>query len=195
MPSPRGIGTEGHITQAPLRAKEQKESQLGIAFDRAVLKTETDLPLVAQIQAIVAPPSARTNENTGQPAYPGTTSGALPVAARRHAAGQLTERRPRATSHNRKHARCAGLLEHAAVVRAERSEGLIHPLTEEHREARERHHPALARQLIFFLDAECGSASGGDRTDVWRTTAAPSRECFALFLVNHAVLHHERNVL
>lgn len=81
MPSPRGIGTEGHITQAPLRAKEQKESQLGITFDRAVLKTETDLPLVAQIQAIVAPPSARTNENTGQPAYPGTTSGALPVAA------------------------------------------------------------------------------------------------------------------
>jgi len=68
----------GHITQAQPRTKDQKESQLGIAFDRAVLKNGTDLPLAVQIQAIVAPQSASANENTAQPASPGAASPGSP---------------------------------------------------------------------------------------------------------------------
>jgi hypothetical protein len=46
----------GHVTDARARNKEQKESEVGIAFDRAVSKTG-DMNLPMSIQAIVAPPS------------------------------------------------------------------------------------------------------------------------------------------
>lgn len=46
----------GHVTEARAHSKEQKESEIGIAFDHAVSKAgEMQLPM--SIQAIVAPPS------------------------------------------------------------------------------------------------------------------------------------------
>lgn len=51
---PKDTKIMGHVTQAQARTKEQKESELGIAFDRAVIKTgELNQPM--SIQAIIAP--------------------------------------------------------------------------------------------------------------------------------------------
>jgi len=50
----------GHVTEAQPRNKEQKESELGIAFDRTVTKSgEMQMPM--SIQAIIAPPNANSN--------------------------------------------------------------------------------------------------------------------------------------
>jgi hypothetical protein len=60
----------GHVTVAQPRTKEQKESQVGIRFDQAVMKNGIHLHLPMTIQAIVAPPSSNTaaNESEGEPA-------------------------------------------------------------------------------------------------------------------------------
>jgi hypothetical protein len=54
----------GHVTEAQARNKEQKESELGIAFDHAVTKTgEMQMPM--SIQAVIAPPSMNSNNGNG----------------------------------------------------------------------------------------------------------------------------------
>ncbi|MGA8431835.1 MAG: hypothetical protein WB729_18570 [Candidatus Sulfotelmatobacter sp.] len=54
----------GHVTEAQPRNKEQKESELGIAFDRTVTKSgEMQMPM--SIQAIIAPPSQNSNNGAG----------------------------------------------------------------------------------------------------------------------------------
>jgi len=55
----------GHVTQAQARNKEQKESQVGIAFDHAVTKSGDNLPLSMSIQAIIAPPSQNADGSGG----------------------------------------------------------------------------------------------------------------------------------
>ena len=61
---PKDTKILGHVTEAQSRNKEQKESQLGIAFDHAVIKgSETALPM--SIQAIVAPPKSSPETATG----------------------------------------------------------------------------------------------------------------------------------
>jgi hypothetical protein len=63
---PKDTKVVGHVTEAQARSKEQKESQLGIAFDRAMLKgSEMTLPM--SIQAVVAPPSNNPNSSGGAP--------------------------------------------------------------------------------------------------------------------------------
>jgi len=49
---PKGTKVVGKITQAQARAKGQEESQLGIAFDHAILKDGTQVPVAFTIQAI-----------------------------------------------------------------------------------------------------------------------------------------------
>jgi hypothetical protein len=81
---PKDTKMVGRITEAQARNKEQKESQLGIAFDRAVLKNGSEAQLPMSIQAIIAPsalnPDSGNNSGggeTGQPApenAPGGTS-------------------------------------------------------------------------------------------------------------------------
>ncbi len=66
----------GHVTEAQARNKEQKESQLGIAFDHAIMKNGGDVSLPMSIQAIIAPPNLNASgnnggEGTGQPPMPG----------------------------------------------------------------------------------------------------------------------------
>lgn len=65
----------GHITEAQARNKEQKESELGIAFDHAVVKGD-QMALPMSIQAVIAP---QTN-NPGAPGGndTGTSAGASP---------------------------------------------------------------------------------------------------------------------
>jgi hypothetical protein len=63
---PKDTKVLGHVTEAQVRSKEQAESQVGIAFDHAVMKDRGDVPLPMSIQAIIAPPNSNPNyQNAG----------------------------------------------------------------------------------------------------------------------------------
>jgi hypothetical protein len=49
---PKGSKVVGRVTQAQERTKGQEESQLGMAFDHAILKDGTQMPVAFTIQAI-----------------------------------------------------------------------------------------------------------------------------------------------
>jgi hypothetical protein len=66
---PKDTKVVGHVTEAQARNKEQKESQVGIAFDRAVLR-DGDLSLPMSIQAVIAPPTNSTNNNANNASSP-----------------------------------------------------------------------------------------------------------------------------
>jgi hypothetical protein len=68
---PKGTKIIGHITKASARGAGQPESSLGLAFDKAILKTGQEIPLNAGVQAVGAPPSSSFDTNqapTGEPA-------------------------------------------------------------------------------------------------------------------------------
>ena len=75
---PKDSKIVGHITEAQARTKEQKESQLGIAFDHAVLKNGSDVQVPMSIQAIVGQqnnnPNAAGGESEGPAASPSAPS-------------------------------------------------------------------------------------------------------------------------
>jgi hypothetical protein len=56
----KGTHLVGHVTQAQARAKGQTQSQLGIVFDRAVLKNGQEVPVNLTIQALAAAQSLET---------------------------------------------------------------------------------------------------------------------------------------
>lgn len=64
---PKDTKMIGHVTEVQARNKEQKQSELGIAFDHAVVKGD-QMPLPMSIQAVIAPPS----NNSGGSAAPDT---------------------------------------------------------------------------------------------------------------------------
>ena len=68
---PKDAKVTGHVTEAQARSKDQKESQVGIAFDHAALK-DGDVALPMSIQAVIAPPN---NENNGGGADQGPAAG------------------------------------------------------------------------------------------------------------------------
>jgi hypothetical protein len=84
---PKGSKLLGHVTQVQVRSKEQAHSELGIAFDHAVLKDGTQIPIAVTIQAIG---SVRVNpafENQNE--YPAMGSGSgMPSAAGSTAPGR-----------------------------------------------------------------------------------------------------------
>jgi hypothetical protein len=57
---PKDTKVTGHVTAAQARNKDQKESQLAIAFDHAALQSG-DVSLPMSIQAVIAPPSNNAN--------------------------------------------------------------------------------------------------------------------------------------
>ena len=69
---PKDTKILGHVTEAQARSKEQKESQLAIAFDRAVMKNGTDVQLPMSVQAIIG------QQNNNQAAPSGNDAGAAP---------------------------------------------------------------------------------------------------------------------
>jgi hypothetical protein len=71
---PKDTRVMGHVTEAQARNKEQKESQVGIAFDHAVMKNGNDVPLPMSIQAIIAP----TNPNGNSDTQASSASGGMP---------------------------------------------------------------------------------------------------------------------
>jgi hypothetical protein len=72
---PKGTKVVGRVTEAQARGKEQKESQVGIAFDHAVLKSG-DVNLPMSVQAIIAPPTNNANAGGGDPGAPTGGAGA-----------------------------------------------------------------------------------------------------------------------
>jgi hypothetical protein len=69
---PKDTKVTGHVTEVQARSKDQKESQVGIAFDHAALK-DGDVALPMSIQAVIAPPT--NNENGGSGADQGPAAG------------------------------------------------------------------------------------------------------------------------
>jgi len=80
---PKDTKVIGRVTEAQARSKEQKESQLAIAFDQAVLKNE-QVQLPMSIQAVIGQQSSNANSGPDEAAGPTTTgaAGASPMASR-----------------------------------------------------------------------------------------------------------------
>jgi hypothetical protein len=97
---PKDTKVVGHVTEAQARNKDQKDSHVGIVFDRAVMKSgEIQLPM--SIQAIIAPQNPnQSNGNNDQPsAQPsGTASGTSPSGGRAIGAGNTPPPAPSAST-------------------------------------------------------------------------------------------------
>ena len=76
---PKGTKIIGHVTEAKPRTKEQPQSSLSLAFDHAVMKDGTQMPMAASIQAL-APAATVSLDQTlsGQDPGYGNTSGTRP---------------------------------------------------------------------------------------------------------------------
>jgi hypothetical protein len=77
----KGTRLIGHVTQAQARANGQTQSQLGIAFDHAVLKNGQQMPFNASIQALAAAQSV-TAASTGAENITASGSGMAQGSAR-----------------------------------------------------------------------------------------------------------------
>jgi hypothetical protein len=55
---PKGSKLIGHVTECRERSKEEKESALGIVFDKAILKNGEEIPLNVAIQALASAQTA-----------------------------------------------------------------------------------------------------------------------------------------
>ncbi len=62
---PKGSKLIGHVTECKQRSKEEKESALGIVFDKAVLKNGEEIPLNVSIRALAAAQSATSSSIGG----------------------------------------------------------------------------------------------------------------------------------
>lgn len=80
---PKDTKVVGHVTEAQPRSKEQKESELAIAFDHAVLKNGETMQMPMSIQAIIAPPNRNpTNSASSSPSNsPAPEAGSTPTAS------------------------------------------------------------------------------------------------------------------
>jgi hypothetical protein len=84
---PKDAKIVGHITEAQARTKEQKESELGIAFDRAVTKSG-EMKQTMSIQAIIAPLDNSTGGGDTQSApVTGGSPTTSPMSSRNTAMG------------------------------------------------------------------------------------------------------------
>jgi hypothetical protein len=78
---PKNTKIIGKVTEAQPRSKEQKESQLAIAFDHALTKDGSKVVLPLSIQAIIAPSYLNGGNNPNQassaPSAPAPSSGGM----------------------------------------------------------------------------------------------------------------------
>ena len=72
---PKDTKVIGHVTEAQPRSKEEKESELAIAFDQAVMQGQ-DVHLPMSIQAVIAPQNNAGSAASGEDVGAGATSGA-----------------------------------------------------------------------------------------------------------------------
>jgi|SRR5271166_2730032 len=66
----------GHVTEAQARSKEQKESQVGIAFDHIVMKNGAQFALPMSIQAIIGSSNSNSSSGGAEDVGPGAMPGA-----------------------------------------------------------------------------------------------------------------------
>jgi hypothetical protein len=78
---PKDTKIIGHITEAQASSKRQKESQVAIAFDRAVPKNGEPMTMPMSIQAIIAPPNRNPANAQPSSGYPGPETGGVPSAS------------------------------------------------------------------------------------------------------------------
>jgi hypothetical protein len=93
---PKDTKVTGHVTEAQARSKDQKESQVGIAFDHAALKNG-DVSMPMSIQAVIAPPTNSENSaggGEGAPAGGGSTATSPAGAGRTGAMGGAGQAQP-----------------------------------------------------------------------------------------------------
>src|ERR1700722_14352987 len=76
---PKDTKVVGHVTEAQARNKEQKESQIAIAFDRAVLKG-ADVSLPMSIQAVIAPAGSNANNGSNDQGASGAPTSSAPTS-------------------------------------------------------------------------------------------------------------------
>jgi hypothetical protein len=81
---PKDTKVIGHVTEVQARNKEQKQSELGIAFDHAVVKGD-QMQLPMSIQAVIAPTSNYSGAATPEapPSAAGGGSASSPMAGSR----------------------------------------------------------------------------------------------------------------
>ncbi len=84
---PKGSKMVGHVTQVQTAGKGQSASQVGIAFDHAILKDGQQVPLHASIQAIAASQQSASAEMMGDGMEDGGMAGGGAIAGGRAAAG------------------------------------------------------------------------------------------------------------
>ena len=82
---PKDTKVTGHVTEAQSRNKEQKESQVGIVFDRALMKDGSDVAMPMSIQAIIGPAALNPASNSapgpsGEPTQSSPSAG-MPSSA------------------------------------------------------------------------------------------------------------------
>jgi hypothetical protein len=70
---PRGSKIQGHVTEAKAYSKEERESVLGLVFDKLVLRHGVEIPLHAVVQAL-APPREEVFAEESSP-YDGQIAG------------------------------------------------------------------------------------------------------------------------
>jgi hypothetical protein len=83
---PKGSRLVGHVTECKQRSKEEKESALGIVFDKAILKNGEEIPLNVTINALAAAQSAAATSVGGDDLSAG---GAAVGSARASGGGAL----------------------------------------------------------------------------------------------------------
>src|SRR5258707_3194029 len=84
---PKGSRIVGKVTQAQARGKGQEESQLGIAFDHAILKDGSQMPVSFAIQAVGRSESAASAAVGGDFALMGGDAGGMARGSRFCAGG------------------------------------------------------------------------------------------------------------
>lgn len=80
----------GHITEAQARNKEQKESQIGIEFDRAESRNGPEMQMPMSIQAIIAPPSMNPGAGDAATTSPSPVGSGIAAGARSPGMGGST---------------------------------------------------------------------------------------------------------
>jgi hypothetical protein len=82
---PKDTKIVGHVTEAQASSKQQKESEIAIAFDRAIPKNGEPMLMPMSIQAIIAPPDRNPANANQQPSgYPGPETGGVPASPGGH---------------------------------------------------------------------------------------------------------------
>src|SRR6202167_6493886 len=80
----------GHVTEAQARNKEQKESQVGITFDHAVMKNGSEMQMPMSIQAIVGQQNSESSAGGNSETTQSSGAGGSPNSPRAGGMGGST---------------------------------------------------------------------------------------------------------